>query len=500
MSSAAKSAHAQAQNRSAAARLRKSVISLSLVNAVEMGIQVFLPMALVRVLTDGDFGLYRTLWLIAITSSGALALGVPGSLYYFLPRLEKPQARVYMVQAAAYMALAGMVAALGTAAFIWRSETGNAIGWGAVPFVGLWVFSSLLDFVFNSQQRVPVQAAINLSFALLRIALVLSAALVYRSWTAILIAQLVVVAVKAVVCMIAVKKFVEPYEPPTRQSIVDHGKYCAPIGISTALYLIRGKIDQWLVASLFSVAQFGAYSIASVFTPIQTLIRITVNQAILPEMNRLQAQENLADMLSLNIRSNLAVGFLMFPSLAFIATWAEPLLTVLFTNRYSDVAPVVRVYLLVLLIESLEVGLILVSMRQGRFMMTVDTIALPIAIGIAALGAVLFGLPGAAAGGVAGAAFAQSALYLRCRKLTGTPLARLQQWRTLGAIIVASGLATLMSLLAQLQGLPQMPILKVALAAALFVCGYWLALKALGLSSEIRKVFGERLAHVGGFR
>ena len=198
--------------------LRRSVLSLSVVNIFEMAIQVVLPMVLVRLLSDSDFGLYRTLWLIAITCSGALALGMPGSLYYFLPRNKPAKSTVYVIQAAGFMALAGLVAALGTAAFVFWHETGHAIGWGSVPFVGLWVFASLLDFFFTSQQAVPTQARVNLSFALMRIVLVMTAAIVFGNWPAVLAAQLVFVGLKAIVCSICVAGYGHPSVKSTRQS------------------------------------------------------------------------------------------------------------------------------------------------------------------------------------------------------------------------------------------------------------------------------------------
>jgi O-antigen/teichoic acid export membrane protein len=479
--------------------LRRSVLSLSVVNTFEMAIQVVLPMVLVRLLTDSDFGLYRTLWLIAITCSGALALGMPGSLYYFLPRSRRRQRAIYVLQAALYMMLAGLVAAAGTAAFVLLHETGHKIGLGAIPFIGLWVFASLLDYFFTAQQLVPIQARINLSFALLRITLVMTAAMVFQQWPAVLAAQLIFVGLKAIVCAVCVARALPLSVQVNRKSLNEQVGYSLPIGTSTALFLLRGRIDQWLVASMFTVAQFGMYSIASVFAPIQTLIRLTVNQVILPEMNRMQSQQNNAEMQTLNRRSNLAVAFLIFPAIAFIGVWAEPILAVLFTNRYSAVAPIVRIYLFIMAVESIEITLILIAMRQGRFMMMVDGLVLPIAIGSALLGAYLFGVAGAAAGGVVGAVLAQSALYFRCKKLTGLPIAKLQDWRGLARIALCSGLAAVGSQSVEWFNFPEGISLKLPVAGLLFTAIYWSALRIFGAAASVRQVFGQRLASVGGF-
>lgn len=480
-------------------KLRRSVFTLSFANAVEMAIQVALPIALVRLLTEGDFGLYRTLWLIAFTCSGTLAFGMPASLLYFLPRSEKGRARQYMAQVALFMFAVGLLAAAGTAFFVLNHETGQGLGLMAAPFVGLWVFASLLDFVFNAQQAVSSQARTNLSFALLRVLLVLGAALVFRDWTAVMIAQLVLVVTKASVCAYNVARYTRPFERPTVDTLSEQARYSLPFGISTTLYLLRSRIDQWMVASLFSVAQFGMYSIASVFTPIQSLIRMTVNQVVLPEMSRMQAQSDNSQMMALSRRCNIAIGLLMFPILAFIAVWAESILSFLFTNRYSGVAPILRVYLVVMLLESIEIAWMLMAMRQGRFMMIVDAIALPVSIAVAALGAVTLGLVGAAAGGIAGALVAQVSLYRRCAQQTGIAVRNLQDWATLGRIALASMLSGGVSLGVLLLPLPEYAIVKLLLAGLLFCATYLLALRLLGVSRHIRAVLGDRLAGLVGY-
>lgn len=480
-------------------KLGRSVLTLSFANAVEMAIQVLLPIVLVRLLSEGDFGLYRTFWLLAFTCSGTLALGMPSSLYYFIPRSDKARSSIFLIQTAGYMVLMSLIATAGTAVFILSSETGRAIGLGAIPFVGLWVFATLLDFVFNAYQMSGTQARVNLSFAVLRVVLVLGAAMVFKEWSAIIIAQLILVALKAAVCALSIARLVRPLIIPTRETLMEQGRYSLPFGVSTSLYLLRSRVDQWLVASMLSVAQFGLYSIASIFTPIQSLVRMTVNQVVQPEMSRMQSQSNDQEMQTLSRRCNLAIGLLMFPVLAFLATWTEPILSLLFTDRYNAVAPVLRVYLCGMLIESIEVSWILVAMRQGRLMMITDAVALPIAIIAAYLGAKFLGLPGAAAGGVFGIAVTQTVLYWRCSKLTGVPLSAVQDWQGLGRIVLASALAALASYYIEWSGLSDILIVKLLLGGLVFVACYLLSLSFLGSSTTIRAVLGNRFAVLAGF-
>jgi O-antigen/teichoic acid export membrane protein len=480
-------------------KMGKSIATLGVATAVDIFVQVAIPIVLVRVMSGADFGLYRTLWLIASTAPGVLALGMPVSLYYFLPRLEPSKAGAIVLQTAGHMAVAGLVAALGTAVYLYFQSGEESLGYGAVAFVGLWMFASLLDFMFVAQQKVPIQVRINLSFAALRVVLVLGAAYLFGSWPAVLAAHIAVVAIKAVVCVIVVRRFAGPDARPSRESIVDQYRYALPLGGSTALYALRGRLDQWLVASLFSASQFGLYSIAAVFAPLQTLIRVTVNQVVQPELSRLQSEDDIEGMRKLGRRSNLAVALLMFPAVAFIGLWAEGILSVLFTDKYSGAAPVVRIYLLTMVIESLDIAMVLAAMRQGRYLMRVDAIALPAAIGAALLGAQHYGMTGAAIGGVVGALTAQVLLYIRFGRLTHTPLSEIQDWSAIARVVLASVLAGLLSWAALLADLPGGMVSRLIVAGALFSAAYWLALNGLGLSDAVRQVLGEKLARLTGF-
>lgn len=484
-----------------AGRIGRAIASLGGATVVDLLIQVTIPMVLVRVMSGDDFGLYRTLWLIAGTLPGVLALGMPASLYYFLPRSDIARSRTFVVQVAGHMVVAALVAAALTAAYVHLHDAGETLGWGVVAFVSMWVLASLLDYLYVAQQAVHIQVRVNLTFALLRVLLVIGAAVAYRSWPAVLAAHLFVVGAKVLVCAIAVRRHAAGQARPDRATLVEQYRYALPVGVSTSLYLLRGRLDQWLVASMFSVSQFGLYSVAAVFTPIQTLTRVTVNQVIQPELSRLQSQEDLAGMRELGRRSNLGVALLIWPSIAFITTWAEQILSLLFTPQFAGAAPIVRIYLLTMGIEALDVAMLLMAMRQGRFLMTVDAFVLPVAIGVALAGAKVFGMTGAACGALVGALIAQVALYRRFAKLSATPLAATQHWGPIARVVVAAALAAAASLLAHLTvPLPGGLATKLLVAGVLYCIAYWLALQLLGLSGWVRQAYGQRLARLAGFR
>jgi O-antigen/teichoic acid export membrane protein len=201
--------------------------------------------------------------------------------------------------------------------------------------------------------------------------------------------------------------------------------------------------DQWIAATLFTVTQFASFSVATVVAPMVQMFRQSVNHVFLPSMSRHHSAGDFHSMLALNSRANAMVALLVYPMLAFAFVFAEPLIEVVYTPTYIAAAPVMRLYIVGLLALVVELTSILFLLKQGAFAARVNALVLALALPLSYFGAITWGLVGAAIGSVV-ALYSERALSLaRIAKLTGTPVAKLQDWTTLAGILAAAGLAAL---------------------------------------------------------
>ena len=133
----------------AANGLARRAFSLGAVKALDNALQFLLPIVLVRCLDAHTFGEYRLLWLAAGTVLALATLGMPGGLYYFLPRSDSRERRIYIHQTLAFLATTGLIAAFVVSPLNpWMPATLQPLAkYGAlVPaFILLWVVSALLD-------------------------------------------------------------------------------------------------------------------------------------------------------------------------------------------------------------------------------------------------------------------------------------------------------------------------------------------------------------------
>jgi O-antigen/teichoic acid export membrane protein len=431
----------------ASATLERRALSLGTANAVDYALQFMLPMVLTRTLDPHAFGEYRLLWLAVSTLMLVAPMCMPASLYFFLPRSDRPTQRLYINQTLIFMVGAGLVCAWALSTWNpWLPGKFDGIisGQGAVvpAFALVWVFASTLDMLPTAEERVDWQARAVVSLSALRAVALSAAAVLTHELSAVLWMLLAFAAVKAALLLAYVMRYHGLRGPfARRDSYKAQVKQAAPFAASGALHGIRTQGDQWIAAALFTVPQFASFSVATVLGPLVQIFRQSVNHVFLPSMSRHQSAGDFKAMLALNSRANGMVALLVYPLLAFAFVFAEEVVTLVYTATYLDAVPVLRLYTVGLVAFVVELVSILFVLKQGGFAAKVNGMVLLLALPLSWFGATHWGLMGAAAGSVA-AIYAERVFSLgRIAQLTATPIRRLQDWSTLAGILVAAVLA-----------------------------------------------------------
>ena len=430
--------------------LKRRALTLGSANAYEYATQFLLPVVLVRCLSADDFGHYRLLWLTVMTVVGVVSLAMPQSLYFFLPRSDAPTRRLYVHQTLLYMVAVGVIG--GWAISAWNPlqpqaiESLNRYGLLIPCLVVFWVSASLLDILPTIDERVSWQAGVTMSLSTLRALSLAAAAWLTADLTVLLWMLLALLLFKFLLLLRYLGKAHGLGGPwLSRSTFVGQFRHAAPFGLSSALFTQRAQADQWVVASLFAVQSFAAFSIAAVLGPLVNIFRWSVNHAFLPSMSRLHASGDVVGMLELNSRANVLVGRMVYPLLAFAFVFAEEMVTLVYTARYIDAAPVMRVYIFSVIAMVVELFSITLLLKEGLFALRVNLMVLGLSVVLSWLGATYIGLPGAAIGSVAVLYLDRYLTLRRIAGRVGLPVSQLQDWRTLGMLIAFSGLAAMLA-------------------------------------------------------
>ena len=430
--------------------LKRRALSLGAVKAVDHALQFLLPVILVRCLDTATFGEYRLVWLAIGTLMAIVTLNMCGSLYLFVPRAEPHRKRVYVNNTMVYLAGVGVLCALAVSPWnpLLPAPMQPLAPYGMlVPaFVALWLGSYLLEFLPTVEERIAWQAYATLGIALARALVVGAGAWATGDLEVILWLLIAVVLIKLAVLLYYVHRHHGLGRPWfERAAFVEHFRQAAPFGVSGMLFQLRSQADQWVAAALFALSSFAAFSIAAIVGQVVHIFRHSVMEAFLPTMSRMEAAGDVHGMLELNRRANVMVGTALLPLLAVAFVFAEDIVTIIYTASYLEAAPVMRVYIVGMAAMVIEIGSIVLLLRQGPFALKMTGAALVVSVVVSWSAAQAFGLAGAAAGSVLGVYMDRTFMLRRVSHLTGVAVRHLQDWRglgwVLGTAIVSGGLA-----------------------------------------------------------
>lgn len=431
------------------AALVKRSLSLGGANAFDYALQFLLPLLLVRSLSPEAFGQYRLLWLAVMTVMVVLPLGMPQSLYFFLPRADADTRRRHVRLTLVYLALVGVLCGLLIAPWNPLLPGGMrslAEFGGLVPAIALiFALSSMLDILPTIEERINWQIGATLSLSILRTILLGSAAFLTGELQPVLLVLLGFLLLKLLVLLTYIgRSHGLAGQWFDRPAFITQFRHASPLGASSALYSLRAQGDQWVAAALFSLNAFAAFSIAAVLGPLINLFRQSVNHVFLPSMSRLQAAGDLVGMLKLNNQANVMVGRLVYPMLALAFVYAEELVSLVYTDAYISAAPVMRVYILGLVAFVIDVSSLMLLLREGRFAFGLNTGLLVLSLSASGLGAYAFGLAGAAIGSTLAIYVDRLFSLRRLSRTTAIPFQEIQDWPALChalALAMLAGLA-----------------------------------------------------------
>jgi O-antigen/teichoic acid export membrane protein len=190
--------------------------------------------------------------------------------------------------------------------------------------------------------------------------------------------------------------------------------------------------------------------------------------------------------------SSTALTLALVPLAGVLACVAPQLVQIVYTGHYVGAVPVMQIYLLGMMMQSMATGYLLPALEQGRFAAANNACCLAVSIAASIAGASRWGLPGAACGSVL--AFAVSELWsLRVVARTlQAPALDLLPWRTL--IPSALGTALAMGAVKLVQGtLAGGALMLLLLKSLVFLAVFAPVFLAAGGRAQLQLLLSARL-------
>ncbi len=435
-----------------------------------------IPVVLIRLLTQADFGTYKQFFLVAGTLVAILDVGTAASLFYFIP-IDRRRAANYLLQTV----LVSATLALAAAGALWLLRNYVAAWLNSplltelTPFLAAYIIlellGSLLEYLVIIEKQAKLGALLFAgSDAVRAIALLLPA---------ILTADLFWVAAGAAVfATIRFAMFVLwvgwQYRGRLQSGLRLVGfksqiHYSFPFAGAGLLDRALFTFHSFYVATVFSPAVFAIYAVGCTqIAPVQIFFR-SLFEVALVRMTEFLAVRDLASARTLWLKLIGKQATVVIPLVVILWLLARPLIEGVFTAEYLEATPIFRIYVLMILLTMFNDHCVLRARAQTRFIFFANVVALAACVVLVPILTRQLGVKGAALGLIGGVFTMKLLGLVRAAQMLEVPLRDMIPWQAIARISAGTALAA--AVVYPSAALFDAPLLR------FFVCGaaFWLA-------------------------
>ena len=326
---------------------------LIVANLIKYVVGFVMPIVLVRMLSQSDYGTYQQMILVSTTVIGIMSLGLPTSVYYFYNLVPPERTPTLIIQTSLLLGVAGAVAT--AAIFFGAMQIANSLNNPSmVDLLKLYAFS--IAFMIASEHSIPFMIAQNRYLLAVGLetgetfvrVLVLLAPLWLGYGFAGLIAGIVLYAMARFVVRSVYlfgsggmrfagwSKAVFPVEQLT---------YSVPIALVSLTALIGATFNRGILATSFTPADYAIYSVGALEIPLDVIFQASVANVLRASLPPLVRDGNLTEVVRIIREAVRKLSIIVLPSFIFLLGHSHQFITLMFTKLYAESVPVFQIYL-----------------------------------------------------------------------------------------------------------------------------------------------------------
>jgi O-antigen/teichoic acid export membrane protein len=411
--------------------------------ALGFAVAFLVPLILVRVFDQHDFGTYKQVFLIFGTLFGIAQFGMAQSLFYFMP--GSPQGGGgYVANAMLAMSGGGLLCLF----LLWAAQPAIA-DWlnnddliGLIPLVGVYLVlmlgSAALEIVMTvRKQHFRASCAFALT-DLLRAILCVAPVLLFGGLESLLAGMIACALLRLAVTRLYLhREFGRGFTPGAAQ-LDDQLRYAGPFALAVVFETLQVNLHMYVVAYQFDAAAFAIYAVGFLQIPLVDLMMSSTANVMMVRMQEHLRVGRLEAALAVWHQACRTLALAFFPLVAGLLVIGSDLIVLLFSASYADSVPIFMIWTTSFLFATFVFDAVLRVFAQIRFLVFVKLAMLLVVAGSIGPFMERFGLPGAALSTLLAIAAASLMALLRIRTLAHCGLATLLPWRVLVSIMTVA--------------------------------------------------------------
>jgi len=416
--------------------------------SIGYGFLFVLPLILVRLFDQEQFGTYKHVFLLYGTLVNLAQVGMSESLFYFLPGSSDKAGR-YVCNSMLVLGGIGLLVSgslyLGGDAIAQLMNNGRLAP--LMPLLALFILLMLASFVLEvamtARQQYRLAAATYGLSDVTRATFLIAPALALHSVAGVLYGAIAYAMLRVSATLWYCRRQFGVHLRGDRSLLVQQLVYSLPYALYVLFQTGQESLHQFVVSGLFDAATFAVYSVGCLQVPLVDVMNTSVVNVMMVGMVQAIREGREAAVLPMWHDTVRKLSLLYFPLVALLLVTAHDLIVFLFTETYAASVPIFRTWSIAVLLAAIPMDGVQRVYAQTPFLLFVNVLRLGIVAGGMYWFVSALGLTGAALVTVLALGIGKTLGLIRMAVRWRAGLGDVLPWRDLLMIGVAAAVAAM---------------------------------------------------------
>jgi O-antigen/teichoic acid export membrane protein len=446
---------------------------------------LLIPITLVRVFDQDEFGTYKQLFLIFTTLYSVALIGLSDSLYYFIPKQPGESGR-YVANAVLGLLVAGLVclgllsAARHPIATWMRNEALSEYLVSIGLFLLFTLAATVLEIALIARKRYSWASSAYVVSDVLRALCFVLPMFVWPSLHVLLLWCIAFAFVRLLAAIALLRREFGTTFRPDGSLLPAQLGYAMPFALYVLVELLQSTWPQYAVSRAYDAGTFAIFSVGCFQVPFVDFLATPASSVMMVRMTEELRDERPREALAIWLDITRKLALVFFPMVVLLMVTSLDLITFLFTDAYTKSAPIFALWVATIALAVIQTDGVMRVHAQIRFLFAVNVFRLILVMALIQPSINTFGLAGPVLLTLAAMATAKGLHLVRMKQVMNLRVAELLPWGSLAAILAASALSALPAMVAS-DAFTGPRFLKLAVAGSAFGLTYLSLLLASGL-------------------
>jgi len=405
-----------------------------------------IPLVLVRLLDQTEFGTYKALFLIYTTVFIIAQVGMSESLYYFMPNHPKHSGS-YVANTLVCLGTIGT--AVWLLMWIFQEQIAGLLNnqdlIGYIPYIGLYLLFMMMAVMLETVMTVRKQhftaSFIYAATDLARACAFIAPVLFFSDLIWLLIGAVVFAVIRFIVSLVYLLRELGKDLRPDVQLLRRQLAYALPFALAVLVETAQINYHMYAVSYYFDAATFAIYAVGCLQVPLFDLLKSSTSNVMMVSMRErvLKGQMDAALLVWQDTTRKLALVF--FPMVGGMLVLAHEFIVVLFTDAYERSVPVFMIWSLTMVLSTFLSDSVLRVFAMNKFLILMNLLQLVVIAASIQWFLVNYDLIGAILATLTAASVAKLFALAKVKSILQTTLRQLLPWKSLVLNLIFAALA-----------------------------------------------------------